>query len=193
MEERDKETKGKMRPTKRMQATARRLSVVSATSCARRRLIRDVDSQETESCAMKVFAKRLAKIAAILAVCFIGVVYACYGCPSLWVKDFEVDPALNADLASRSFASAEEAAYEVVFWQVPSTERVAFAKIEPTVRSTTGGALVAILDEPCKDDSYSVVHHELTLQLVDGRYSVTRHRKCWMGRNLIGWSTKIPS
>jgi hypothetical protein len=28
--------------TKRMQATARRLSVVSATSCARRRLIRDV-------------------------------------------------------------------------------------------------------------------------------------------------------
>jgi hypothetical protein len=31
------------RTTKRMQATARRLSVVSATSCARRRLIRDVD------------------------------------------------------------------------------------------------------------------------------------------------------
>ena len=35
-------TTDKPRRTKRMQATARRLSVVSATSCARRRLIRDV-------------------------------------------------------------------------------------------------------------------------------------------------------
>ena len=46
----------RLRSTKRMQATARRLSVVSATSCARRRLIRDVRPGGRVHPHMKMFA-----------------------------------------------------------------------------------------------------------------------------------------
>ncbi|MCX6848861.1 MAG: hypothetical protein NTY98_08060 [Verrucomicrobia bacterium] len=61
--------------TKRMQATARRLSVVSAMSCARRRLIRSV-RQETEPIVMTEETTTIIVLAAPLALsCVIAALF----------------------------------------------------------------------------------------------------------------------
>ncbi len=142
---------------------------------------------------MKKAAKRvLIATCCVALLAFVGV-YLTVSCPSLWAKEFPIDPGVNAHLASLTLDSPQDAAYEAIYWNVPDSERVAGAKVEAVITPLGVDRFKAVTAKPMQDDSYHMMYHEMTLTRINGVWSVLHHRKCWAGRGLVGWSTGIPS
>jgi|GEM_PF-2050572 len=142
---------------------------------------------------MKKALKRILIVVGVVVTMAVTWVYVVFLCPSLWAKNFPVDPALNVHLASLSLESAEDAAYEAIYWNVDDSERITKAKVASQVTPDGTNQFTTVTFQPMKDDSYNTMYHEIVLTRVKGRWSVLRHRRCWTGRNLMGWSTRIPS
>ena len=175
-----------------MQATARRLSVVLATSCARRRLIRGVRLTSTPL-AMSRFMKKSTGVAvALISLTALGF-YVFYGCPSLWARDFVVDFATNTHLATTGDLSPEDAALEAIHWTVPAAERIPRDRVSISTTEAGPHSFIVQICYPPQDDSYERMFYEVTLSRPTGTWTVTRLRRCWTGRGLTGWSTGIPS
>lgn len=116
-----------------------------------------------------------------------------FGCPSLWAKDFPVDPASNAHLATTRGLSAEDAALEAIHWMVPVYDRIPRDRVSISLDEQTPSTFVVQITYPAQDDSYHSMFYEVTLTRQTEAWAVTRLRRCWTGRGLTGWSTGIPS
>lgn len=116
-----------------------------------------------------------------------------FGCPSLWAKDFPVDPASNAHLAAIGGLSAEEAALESIHWMVPVCDRIPCDRVSISLEEQAPATIVVQITYPAQDDSYHSMFYEVTLTRQAEAWAVTRLRRCWTGRGLTGWSTDIPS
>lgn len=119
--------------------------------------------------------------------------FAFFGCPSLWAKDFPVDPAANAHLATTSGLSPEDAALEAIHWSVPVYDRIPRDRVTISVDEQTPSTFVVQVTYFAQDDSYHRMFYEVTLTQNAGSWIVARLRRCWTGRGLTGWSTGIPS
>ncbi len=119
--------------------------------------------------------------------------YAFYGCPTLWAKDFPVEPASNAHLATTTGLSAGDAALEAIHWNIPGNERVPRDRVSISVSSASLEAPVVRIRYSAQDDSYHQMFYEVTLSRSPKSWTATRLRRCWTGRGLIGWSTDTPS
>ena len=119
--------------------------------------------------------------------------FAFFGCPSLWAKDFPVDPASNAHLAAAAGLTAEEAALEAIHWDLPSHDREPRDRVSISVLSASSPSPVVRISYSAQDDSYHQMFYEVTLSRSPQSWTVTRLRRCWTGRGLLGWSTDTPS
>lgn len=119
--------------------------------------------------------------------------FAFFGCPSLWAKNFPVDPASNAHLATTRGLTAEDAALEAIHWTVPLHDRIPRDRVSISLEEQTPDACVVQVTYPAQDDSYHFMFYEVTLTRQTEAWAVTRLRRCWTGRGLTGWSTDIPS
>ncbi len=131
-------------------------------------------------------------IGALLGLAALGL-FAFFGCPSIWAEDFPVDPADNAHLATTAGLSAEAAALEAIHWRVPAEERVPRDRVSLSISGAASESPVVRICYPAQDDSIHMLFDEVTLSRQQQGWSVTRLRRCWTGRGLIGWSTDTPS
>ena len=119
--------------------------------------------------------------------------YVVFGCPSLWARDFAVDPAANAHLVAINGLTAENAALEFIDWNIPVYDRVPRERISLSSSQGSSDAPVVRIYCPEQDDSIHCSFYEITLSRQQETWTVTRLRRCWTGRGLIGWSTSTPS
>jgi hypothetical protein len=140
---------------------------------------------------------RRAKMLFLLSGSILGLVaFGCYaflGWPSLWAKDFTVDPATNAYLATIHGLPPEDAALEYIHWKVPVCDRTPRDRVSISLDEQTPTAFVVRITCFAQDDSYHRMFYELALERQGQAWTVTKLRRCWTGRGLTGWSTNIPS
>ena len=132
-----------------MQATARRLSVVSATSCARRRLIRDVRPSSSPDHQIKIMTTRQSLIG-ILAVCFLST--------ALYADKLN-DRELFGTTAANSFSAALKRADQskkrlfLIYWDskekgnYPGLEIRYFCELKETKKLLRDNFVIVLLDQ----------------------------------------------
>jgi len=136
--------------------------------------------------------KPILLVGAVLGLVAVGC-FAFFGWPSLWARDFPVDPATNAHLATTSGLSTEDAALEAIHWTVPVYDRIPRDTVSISVDESGSDTFVVQVTYSAQDDSYGRMFYEVTLARPASTWTVTRLKRCWTGRGLAGWSTGTPS
>ena len=76
---------------------------------------------------------------------------------------------------------------------VPVDDRIPRDRVSISVQGQAPDTFVVQITYPAQDDSYHSMFYEVTLTRQAKAWAVTRLRRCWTGRGLTGWSTRIPS